>query len=256
MTSLLIHNAKLKQRFKKVFGDYKDFYRMVFTRFFRPSPEIVRKLSDFRFRHHLQQKIVIGVHVRSGGDFRKPMTSDDWAHFRECAEMMTARVKARNTIAGVNVQTEDVVWLVVTDTQEARSRSIKEFESNIHKANILFYDNFRISNNKQGVQNAFMDMLLVTFADARVLTPCSSYSEFAFTMAGATGDSVFVQSASSDGPHNCYSERREVVHPFCFRPQSLDPSFEELEATLKQNPSCVGKENDIDSPKETTVHNR
>jgi len=123
-------------------------------------------------------------------------------------------------------------------------------------ASILYYDNFLISNSTEGVQNAFMDMLLITFADARVLTPCSSYSEFAFNMAGATGDSVFVQSASSDGPRNCYGETREVGHPFCFRPQSLDPSFEQLDDILKQNPSCVDKQNSVDSREENFMQDK
>jgi hypothetical protein len=90
-----------------------------------------------------------------------------------------------------------------------RSRSFKS---------VLFFDEFLISNHTKGVQNAFIDMLLVAFADARILSPCSSYSEFAFTMAGATGDSVFVEAASVDGPRNCYNKRQGVGKlPFCFR---------------------------------------
>jgi len=33
---------------------------------------------------------------------------------------------------------------------------------------VLFYDKFLISNSPAGVQNAFVDLLLVTFSDARV----------------------------------------------------------------------------------------
>ena len=107
------------------------------------------------------------------------------------------------------------MWLVVTDMQDARHRSTKDFSRNTHEADVLFYDNFLASNTKQGVQNVIMDMLLVTFADARVLTPCSSYSEFAYVMSGATGDSVFVKSS------------RVTV-------DSLEPSFEELQDMLKK----------------------
>jgi hypothetical protein len=188
---------------------------MTFTRFFKPNEEIERRLSGFRAMHNLGEKIVIGLHIRSGGDFRKPMTDKDWIQFRDCAEVMTTRVKNRKSKHGVNVDNQDVVWLVVTDTQDARNRSTKEFSRNTHEADVLFYDNFLASNTKQGVQNAFMDMLLVTFADARVLTPCSSYSEFAYVMSGATGDSVFVKSS------------RVTV-------DSLEPSFEELQDMLKK----------------------
>jgi uncharacterized protein YecT (DUF1311 family) len=63
--------------------------------------------------------------------------------------MMTGRVKKR-------MPTAQVAWVVVADTEAARQRSAKEFESNSHSAQILHYDSFLISNNKQGVQNAFM----------------------------------------------------------------------------------------------------
>ena len=56
-------------------------------------------------------------------------------------------------------------------------------------------------------------MLVVTVVDARVLTTCSSYSEFAFTMGDALGDSVFVKSATPDGPRNWYlpTQIKQVV---------------------------------------------
>ena len=218
LTTLLALNAKVQNRVAHVFGNYTDYYRMIFTRLFRPSPDIVTRLEDFRDTHKLRNKKIIGMHVRSGGDFRSPMSNEDWGRYRDCAEMMTARLKAREAARGISVENKDLVWLVVTDTKDARTRSIKEFQSNTHEADVLFFDEFLISNHKKGVQNAFIDMLLVAFADARVLSPCSSYSEFAFTMAGATCDSVFVEAASVDGPRNCYNKRQGVGKlPFCFR---------------------------------------
>ena len=243
LTELLTHNANVQSRVVQVFGNYTDYYRMIFTRFFRPSPSILDRLETFRHTHRLLHKLVVGLHVRSGGDFRQPMSSRDWGRYRDCAEMMTARLKGREAARGVLMQKKDVVWLVVTDTKKARMRSMKEFQSNTHEADVLFYDEFLMSKHKQGVQNAFIDMLLVTFADARVLSPCSSYSEFAFTMAGATGDSVFVEAASRNGLRNCYGKRQAVGGlPFCYRPQSLEPSLEELDSLLEQNPSCISRQ--------------
>ena len=68
---------------------------------------------------------------------------------------------------------------------------------------------------------------------SRVLTPGSSYSEFSWSIAGKTGDSVFVRSSDDKGPHMCYTHVREL-HPFCMRPRSLEPSFEDLPVRCAQ----------------------
>lgn len=228
LMTLLSRNARLKERWREVFGGSTDVYRMIFTRFFRPSDQIQQRLASFRSANKLTDKIVVGLHIRSGGDFRRPMSDADWKRYRECAELMTLRARGRRP--GIS----DVVWMVVTDTQKAREKAEQELGANRQSAAVLFYDKFLISNTKIGVQNAFVDMLLVTFSDARVLTPGSSYSEFAYTMAGATADSVFVTPDSQNGPRQCYDEvkRMPEPHSFCWRPASLEPSFEGLTKTL------------------------
>jgi hypothetical protein len=87
LTSLLTHNNKLHDRIHQVFGNYTDYYRMIFTRFFRPSGAIEERLAAFRSAHKLGDKLVVGLHIRSGPDFRSPMTDQDWQNFKACAEV-------------------------------------------------------------------------------------------------------------------------------------------------------------------------
>jgi hypothetical protein len=119
------------------------------------------------------------------------MPDPDWKHFYECALFMTERAKSRKsqTIASSSSSStipkfnKDVVWFVAADTAAARLRVQQTF--NASGAEILFYgDEFQVSNNPAGVQNAFVDLLMLVQADARVLSVGSSYSEFAHTMAG------------------------------------------------------------------------
>jgi hypothetical protein len=128
----------------------------------------------------------------------------------------------------------EVVWMVAADTQKARERAMNQFNSTSVK--VMFYEDFKISDNVQGVQSAYIDLLLLVQADGRVLTPGSSYSEFAWTMAGIASDSVFVRSSSAAGPRLCYANAIEI-HPHCMRPHSLEPSFEEFSQTM-QTSSC------------------
>lgn len=155
---------------------------------------------------------------------------------------MTHRAIARHRSASSTSAAPAIVWFVAADTRNARKRALRMFQNasatlsaGDAPPSVLFYEDFKISNNADGVQSAFVDMLMVAQADARVLTPGSSYSEFSWTMAGKTGDSVFVRSYNSKGPHTCYTHVREL-HPFCMRPRSLEPSFEDLPATLRSLP--------------------
>jgi hypothetical protein len=122
---------------------------------------------------------------------------------------------------------------------------------------VVFFEDFLISNNRAGVQAAWLDMLLVTGADARVLTPGSSYSEFAWSMAHdwdheetgtTTGPaahvwdpwpSVFVKAANATtGPRMCYTQSRVVdpAFPFCVRPCTPEPSWEEENTLVTRSP--------------------
>ena len=57
LTELLTHNAHVQSRVVQVFGNYTDYYRMIFTRFFRPSPSILDRLETFRHTHRLLHKL-------------------------------------------------------------------------------------------------------------------------------------------------------------------------------------------------------
>jgi len=98
LTSLLTHNNKLQDRIQEVFGNYTDYYRMIFTRFFRPSGAMEERLAAFRSAHKLGDKLVVGLHIRSGPDFRSPMTDQDWQNFKACAEVAHTRYESSRVV--------------------------------------------------------------------------------------------------------------------------------------------------------------
>jgi hypothetical protein len=130
LTPLLLRNPMLRARFKEVFGSHDDYYRLIFSRFFRPNQIIRSRIADFRLQNQLFSKIVIGLHMRTGGDFRDDMPDIDWKHFQQCAQFMTARALNRHKIANRQATADpDVVWFVAADTQKARDHALKMFGS-------------------------------------------------------------------------------------------------------------------------------
>ncbi len=192
--------------------------------------------------------------MRGGGDFRStPLTQIDWQRYFECAVLMTHR--AQEAPHHVGHPARSVVWFVAADSALTRAHAVQYFRPRLTQVSptpveIAFYgDAFLRGDSLPGVEAALIDLLLVTSADARVLTPGSSYSEFAWSMgrlpaSTATSPtwSVFVESATPAGPRLCYDHVRPLVAttPFCVVPNSADPSTEDL-ASLVQDAPCRRK---------------
>jgi hypothetical protein len=148
-----------------------------------------------------------------------------------------------------------VVWFVAADSDLTRAHAVQYFRPRLAQVSsgpvdLAFYgDTFLRGDSLAGVEAALIDLLLVTSADARVLTPGSSYSEFAWSMGRAPAStatsptwSVFVESATPAGPRLCYDQVQPLsaTAPFCVVPTSADPSTEDL-ATLVQDTPCRRK---------------
>ena len=116
----------------------------------------------------------------------------------------------------------------------ARSRPLdtKNFETQNTK--IFFYKDFLISNNPAGIQRAFVDLLLVSSADVRVLTPGSSYSEFTMSLAGRNEISAFVHSTVPNMPKVFSYTKVDESNDFCLIPKSTEPSMIELKDFVNQ----------------------
>eukprot|EP00455_Lapot_gusevi_P001628 TRINITY_DN10628_c0_g1_i2.p1 TRINITY_DN10628_c0_g1~~TRINITY_DN10628_c0_g1_i2.p1 ORF type:complete len:396 (-),score=91.68 TRINITY_DN10628_c0_g1_i2:300-1388(-) len=231
---LLYLNPHLQPRFRELFGSPDGLFQATMAFFLTPAPEVREKLRVFRQQNQLHNSFVVGLHIRSGQDFRDPMPQTDWLRYRDCAYGM---IPATNT--------KPVRFFVATDT--ARSRDIA---SNIFlntslgartfnpPASVIFHDKFLISNNALGVQHALVDLLMVTQSDAQVLSCASSYSEFARSMARAPERSVFVEGSHRTSPRFVYDSKEEVA-PHCLRPRSREPSFEDLRSVFSANAKCM-----------------
>jgi hypothetical protein len=236
-TTPLTFNSFMTKTLETAFGIRKSYYRHVFSHMFRPTDAMLNQLFKYRHEHEFDRKVVVSLHLRTGGDFRDDMPDSDWQHYMECADYLTARIQERKR-QRLGGSARPVAWFVAADTAKARDKAMQLFSRN-GTVEVLFFGEYKISNTPAGVQSAWLDMLLVTAADARVLTPASSYSEFAWSMAHTDRDvdrqSVFVKSSTSTGPHMCYAETEPITPelPFCVRPCTPDPSFEDIEKIVK-----------------------
>jgi len=231
ITPLLYLNTALQPRFDRELGGLRGTYKAIFVNLFMPSLNVRNRIEEFYKQHALYSTSLVAIHLRTGPDFRPPATDEDWARYGRCADAMTKRVQRRKQGAAKTQAT----WFVAADTLEARERAAKEFAK--YGAKLIYYSDYMRSNNEEGVQRALTELLMLAIADARVLTPASSYSEFAFSLAGPDSDSVFVESNAPKGPPFTYPYSTALA-PNCKRPTSADPSLSDLKSYV-QNSVCV-----------------
>jgi hypothetical protein len=166
----LYAQSSFRAAYNDVFGRWDGrIFAHAYAYFFPPAPAIARDVANYRsavFGGHF----MVGLHIRSGGDFQDPMTDADWSAFRTCAEALVPPER-RN----------DVRYFAAVDTQAARTRTAALFANS--SADVLFFKDYLVSNTVVGVQRALTDQLLVASCDLLVVTPASSYSEAATLLA-------------------------------------------------------------------------
>eukprot|EP00960_Hanusia_phi_P060605 764557-Hanusia_phi.AAC.1 len=216
-TILLFLNKKIAPHAIHRLGNLNGVFRRIFSNLFIPSEDIIREVKSFRQRAGFQGKYVIGIHLRSGRDFRSAMVDTDWDHFAGCANLLE---KSAGKLE------DETVWFIATDTQSTRDEVMRRFPNSSKKI-FFFNDRFQRANSLSGVKQALVDLIILVSADARVLTPASSYSEFAYIMSKENSDNVFVHSTNSNAPSMTYGKYHKLS-PWCWTPTVKEPSVHEL----------------------------
>jgi hypothetical protein len=146
---------------------------------FRPTDQLIHD-RDAYVAQHFEGKFVVGLQVRSGGDFTENFMNDhDWGLYQRCGESMVPKGSEAH-----------LVYFVATDTAKGREAAKRI----LGKDRVMFGPGeFLLSNNPRGVQMALLDLLLLAASNDRVTTAWSSYGYFAAGFSGVEAGIVVDQ---------------------------------------------------------------
>jgi uncharacterized protein (DUF2384 family) len=171
-------NPQYRQALLDLFGG-DDIFTPAAHFLFRPIDMLLKMRDDYR-KQHFQGKFVVGLQVRSGGDFTDNfMNEHDWSLYQRCGESMTPAALGPN-----------LTYFIATDTARGREAAVKKFGAD----KVLFGPGeFLNSDHPRGVQMALLDLLLLAASDDRVTTAWSSYGYFAAGYSGVPAGIVVDQ---------------------------------------------------------------
>jgi hypothetical protein len=233
---LYLKNPSLKQQFKMKFGIensvVEGLYQTIFSYLFVPVESVRNSVQTFMnekflFSKHLEKKYVIGIHIRAGHDMRPPLSTENWMRFLTCGTDLIPKHVSSNK--------DQIVFYIAADHQAARDRVVKLFGEAGYQ--VTWYgQQFIPANNVPGVQLALIDLLLLIKSNGRVLSPYSSYSEFASIMSRDPG--LYVASDKNDPPFPYSTISKTTMNGACIYSSSIEPSFYKLDEFLMKQVKC------------------
>ncbi|CEP01799.1 unnamed protein product (mitochondrion) [Plasmodiophora brassicae] len=219
-------NPRLRQRFLDRIGPFEGSFRRLFSYFFPPNDAVVERVQQFEAQHRFDQHFVVALHVRGGGDFTSRMTDDDLRRYLTCAGQLAAPVGDQRPRR----------YFLAADTAETRQRVVRLQSGRIDRAMFATLGEFQISDNVEGCQAALAELLLLQRADARVLTPASSFSELSGAMALDWHRNAYAVQDRHKGNGIPFPVTLQTAVDQCLQTNSTEPSMRELAMFLARAP--------------------
>ncbi len=138
-----------------------EVFAYVYKHFFPYKLQLQSQIDEY-VRSQFAGHYMVGMHIRSGGDFQEGMNEQDWSNYKLCADALIPPEERHR-----------VRFFAAVDTQAARDKATSIWGDQ----NIVFFKNFLISDTPLGCQQAAIDQALVALCDLLVVTPASSFSE-------------------------------------------------------------------------------
>ena len=178
----LLLTPSLTAKFEAAFGTADGLYADIVRTLLVPQPSLLREAAQFYRKltgpvtPGSAPPFVVGLHVRNGRDFRsKKLSSVEWGRVAGCAKALVPRGR-------------QALYLVATESEESRSLAAEALPG------ALFYEQSLPKGKKangtvsrEGARRSLLELLLISQADANVLTPMSSFSEMAAALARRPG---------------------------------------------------------------------
>jgi hypothetical protein len=199
---------------------------------FRPL-DMLLQMRDKYIAEHFDGRFVVGLQVRSGGDFTDNFMSEkDWGLYKHCAESAAPASKG-----------DKLKFFVATDTPRGRQAAIDVFG----RDKVMFGPGeFLLSNHPRGVQMALLDLLLLAASDDRVTTAWSSYGYFAAGFSGVPTNTVVDKVPDSQlvAPKGQEQRFMGIMHKSdrrrqCVRLPTHQPCFHKFESWGASKATCT-----------------
>jgi hypothetical protein len=221
---MFLKNPYLAQQMEQLFGirkpsDLEGLYFAIFSTLFIPVAQVRDEVIKFKQEHEFEHRYVIGLHIRGGGDHRAPFSDANWERFKTCST---------DVKLGAD---KPVLYFVAADHQLARDRAQEIFGTE----NVRFYGTFQISNTPDGVRQALVELLLLSSCNGFVLSPYSSYSEFASSISRRRGFYAINDPGTHPFP---YAKSIPSHNGDCLLANSMEPSFYQFDEFV-ENESCM-----------------
>lgn len=236
----LSNNPHYRSSLQRIFRG-SDIFFPVSHFLFRPIPKLVQMRDEY-VKRHFKGKFVVGLQVRSGGDFTDHfMTAEDWGLYGSCAA----------AVVPSSVAPTDVVLFLATDTEKGRAQgaaALSRTASGLPRPVLFSTPTFLLSNHPEGVQMALLDLLLLAAADDRIGTAWSSYGYFSAGYSGMNSNLVVDNIPESGVKPPPHEEQRYMGVPHksdkrrqCVRLPTHQPCFHKFESWGASKTSCFSQ---------------
>jgi Xyloglucan fucosyltransferase len=185
---LIARNPHYKDTLAEWFPDGDIFGPLVRT-LFRPSKAVVEMKEKFKREMKWDEHYVIGLQVRTGGDFTdQPFGDKDWDLLLGCSELMLglepkmghSSITSSSGTVDASARKKAAIF-VATDIEWSRDAASQQLSRT--GLDVWMYGTFMRSNVPLGCQQALVDILLLSESNDLLTTP---WSTFGYLAAGFT----------------------------------------------------------------------
>jgi hypothetical protein len=164
---LFQRNPHYAARLATLFPGDGDIFALVARELFRPAPAVVALRDAFKAKVHWSSNFVVGVQLRTGGDFTdRPFLQPDW----------DLALRAASSLIPAGMPPARATFFVAADIEWARDAA----PAQLGRGGVrVVQATFLRSNTSEGCQQAFADVLLLSEANDLVTTGWSTFGAFA-----------------------------------------------------------------------------
>jgi hypothetical protein len=173
---LLAHNPVFHTSIQSWFPD-GDIFGPIARRLFRPNKLVRSMVEEFKKSVHWDDHIVIGLQMRNGGDFaERPLIKEDWISIASAAKQMVMTIRELDKTKA----NKPYAYFLATDTASSRLAAKKYLP--LKEENVWEYGEFQKSDDVGGIQQALVDLTLLSETDDLIVTAYSTYGYFASSL--------------------------------------------------------------------------
>ena len=242
-------SPSLRPAFDEAFGGLDGLFAAIFHSLLRPRREIVNQARAFIGGLLLHAAggappptHVVGLHIRNGRDFRtKKLLSDEWGRLAGCAAALVpsgdsepptdARRRARFAVATESGESRTAAAAALGDSAAFYMESLPKGKDGG-------------TTSREGAKRALLELLIVAFSNATLLTPMSSFSETVAALNGRPG--LYFHFDTSRKFH--FESATEAL-PGCFVPWTAEmPGSMNLHSVIAKLPkACAARIRKLDA---------